>query len=110
MSQTQIYSPTKLWLSVQDMFRYWGDEDGNLSQCELAEGPRLNSYILMSPKELMEMVEERLDDIEDALEQLLLQHQVDVYVVMMEESLKKSREASALGSIKHRELEKGGVQ
>ena len=83
-------SPAKLWSGVQDMMAYWGDEDERFSQCELTEGPRLNSYILMTPKELIELVEERLDDIEDALEQLLLEHHVHVYVMPIEEVELKS--------------------
>ena len=85
MSQTRMYTPTKLWSAVQDMMAYWGEEDERFSECHLLQGAIKTSYILQVPKGLIEFVEEKLDDIEDALEQLLWEHQVDVYVMVREE-------------------------
>ena len=93
METVQTTSPTKLWLAVQDVLDYWGDGNERLSECQLAEGATKNSYILQVPERLMHVVQQRLNDIEDALEQLLLEHQVDVYLVVREESMKKSRES-----------------
>jgi hypothetical protein len=93
MEKVQTTSTSQLWNKVIDMLDYWGEEDQRLSECTLIEGATKNSYILQAPKELIELVEEKLDAIEDALEQLLWEHQVDVYVVVREESMKKSRES-----------------
>lgn len=84
MKTSQTMSPDKLWDQVQDMLEFFGCGDGRLSKCKLDNDSRENAYILHTPKDLIAVVEMKVDDIEDALEQLLGEHRVDVYPVVME--------------------------
>lgn len=79
MQYQQILSD-KLWNEVQDVLTYWGYGHEGLSECRLEAG-RENCYLLHVLKDMLDDVLIRLDEIEDALEQLLEQHQIDVCVI-----------------------------
>jgi hypothetical protein len=86
-------SQNKLWGQVQDMLGYFGCGDGRLSKCKLDNDSSENAYILHTPKDLIAVVEMKLDDIEDAFEQMLGEHQVSVYPVVTEEKEVEERKA-----------------
>lgn len=69
-----------LWGQVQDVLVYRGSGHEGLNECRLEAG-RENCYLLHIPQHMLDDVLLMLDAIEDALEQLLLQHQIDVYLI-----------------------------
>ncbi len=96
MKTSQTVSADKLWDQVQDMLEYFGCGDGRLSKCKLENTSRENAYILHTPKDLIAVVEMKLDDIEDAFEQMLGEHQVSVYPVVMKVDEKEELKADEL--------------
>ena len=60
----------------------WGDENSRLDECIL-EKKRSDTFVLFTPSYAARAVEERIEAIEDALEQLTSNHQVDVYLAPM---------------------------
>ena len=87
-SQSWLYprSPDRLWWCVRDVLNYSNDWDGRLRVCWLRRR-RNHTYLLSVPPYLRELVEERIDLIEDVLEQLLGQHQIDVYPIVLDDDL-----------------------
>lgn len=96
MEIVETMSPDKLWDHVADMLKYFGWVDSRLSECRLENTSRENAYILHTPKDLIAVVEMKLDDIEDAFERMLGEHQVSVYPVVMEEKEVEEMKADEL--------------
>jgi len=83
MEIVETMSPDKLWDQVEDMMEYFGCWDNRLRKCRLENGCRRNAFVLQVPEDLIGLIADGVDDIEDALEQVLGEHQVDVYVRVM---------------------------
>jgi len=81
-STHRIPTPYELWRQVRDVLAYWGDGDSRLGECILKK-KRPDTFVLFTPSYAARAVQDRLEAIEDALEQLTFQHQVDVYVEPM---------------------------
>lgn len=73
-----------LWGQVQDVLVYWGHGHEGLSECRLEAGCN-NSYLLHIPRHILDDVLSQVDAIEDALEQLLLQHHIELYPLVIPE-------------------------
>lgn len=81
MQHNQAIPSDVLWGQVQDVLVYLGSGHEGLNECQLEAGRRENCYLLHIPQHMLDDVLLILDAIEDALEQLLEQHQIDVYLI-----------------------------
>ena len=82
--ETMKLSPDRLWDQVENIMQYFGCWDNRLRECSLENGFERNVFVLQVPEDLIGLIADGVDDIEDALEQLLGEHRVDVYPVVME--------------------------
>ena len=84
MEMVETMSLDRLWDQVEDMMEYFGCWDSRMRKCRLKNGFERNVFVLQVPEDLIGLMADGVDDIEDALEQLLGEHRVDVYPVVME--------------------------
>jgi len=84
MEVVETMSLDRLWDQVGDMMEYFGCCDSRLSECRLKNGFERNVFVLQVPEDLIGLIADGVDEIEDALEQLLGEHRVDVYPVVIE--------------------------